>query len=144
MWAVKAGATGDISLKPRETSNEHIAWFRPDAGPHFASGVVDQDRLFVFTPHGGELRCFDAKSGTDIYQQRLPRAGDFKSSPWVCGGKLFGLDESGSTFVIEAGPEFKLLGVNRLDELCWATPAVAHDSIFIRTVEHLYCLRAPP
>jgi outer membrane protein assembly factor BamB len=143
IWAVKAGASGDISLKPNETSNEHIAWFRPNAGPHFASAVICDERLFVVTPHGGELRCFDAMTGADLFQQRLPRAGDFKASPWTCDGKVFALDENGTTFVVAASGEFQLLATNHLDELCWATPAIADGAIFVRGVEHLFCVRRP-
>ena len=123
LWAVKAGALGDISLKGDEKSNADIAWFRPDAGPHFASAVVYDDLLYVFTPHSGELRCFDGKTGADVYQERLPGAGDFKSSPWVQDGKVCNVDENGVTFVVKAGREFKLLGKNDIGELCWSSPA---------------------
>jgi outer membrane protein assembly factor BamB len=142
MWAVKAGATGDISLKPGERSGAHIAWYRPDAGPHFASAVVTDGLLYVVTPHGGELRCYDANTGADVYQQRIPGAGDFKASPWAAGGKVFAVDENGTTFVIAAGPAFKCVAMNALDELTWSSPAPARGAIFIRSVEHLYCIRA--
>ncbi|MBI5759473.1 MAG: PQQ-binding-like beta-propeller repeat protein [Planctomycetales bacterium] len=141
MWAVKAGAFGDISLTAGETSNAHIAWSRTDAGPHFASAIVCNGLLFVFTPHGGQLRCFDAKTGSDVYQQRLPGAGDFKSSPWADDGRIFNLDENGTAFVVAAGREFKLLATNRLDELCWSSPAAGAGALFVRGVKHLYSIR---
>jgi outer membrane protein assembly factor BamB len=141
MWAVKAGASGDISLKSGATSNAHISWSRTDAGPHFASAIVCNDLLFLCTPHGGELRCFDAKTGADVFQQRLPGAGDFKASPWANDGQIFCLDENGKTFVVEAGRDFKLLGTNSLDELCWSSPAVAAGALLVRSVKHLYCIR---
>ncbi|MBV9125340.1 MAG: PQQ-binding-like beta-propeller repeat protein [Planctomycetes bacterium] len=141
MWAVKAGASGNLSLRPGETSNSGIAWYRPDAGPHFASAVVYQDLLYVFAPHQGTLECFDAKTGADVYQKRLPGAGDFKSSPWAYDGKIFNVDENGVTFVVQAGPEYRLLGRNDLNELCWASPAPAHGVLFLRGVEYLYCLK---
>jgi hypothetical protein len=41
--------------------------------------------------------------------------------------------------VIQAGPEFKLLGKNRLiDETTLATPAIARGSVFIRTATRLF------
>src|ERR1700722_13189160 len=33
VYAIKPGATGDITLKEGEKSNDHIAWFQPKAGP---------------------------------------------------------------------------------------------------------------
>ena len=42
------------------------------------------------------------------------------------------------TFVIQAGPEFAVLGRNSLDEMTLATPAVANGSIILRTASKLY------
>jgi outer membrane protein assembly factor BamB len=143
LWAVRAGAAGDISLKPGEKSNANVAWYRPDAGPHFASAVVHDGLLYVFPPHDGALRCFDAATGAEVYQKRLPGAKDFKASPWVADGKVFAVDETGATFVVKAGRTYQLLNKNDLDEMCWASPAPARGALFLRGVEHLYCIRAP-
>jgi len=53
---------------------------------------------------------------------------------------VFLLDEDGTTFVIEAGPEYKLLGRNSVKEMFWSTPNVAGDSVLLRSVDHLYCI----
>jgi outer membrane protein assembly factor BamB len=141
MWAVRAGATGDVTPKSGETSNEHVAWFRSDAGPHFASAVAHGGLLYVFPPHDGVLRCFDARTGADVYQKRLTGARDFKASPWAEGGKIFGTDVNGVTFVVKAGREFRLLGKSALEETCWSSPAPARGALFLRGVEHLYCIK---
>ncbi len=43
--------------------------------------------------------------------------------------------------MVQAGPEFKLLGKNPLNEMCWSSPAIAGDAIFLRTVDRLYCIQ---
>ena len=48
------------------------------------------------------------------------------------------LSEDGETFVIQAGPEYKLLARNSLNEMSLASPAVAGTSLFIRTASKLY------
>ena len=48
------------------------------------------------------------------------------------------MSEDGDTYVIQAGPEFKVLGKNSLNEMTLATPAVARGSLFIRTASKLY------
>ena len=48
------------------------------------------------------------------------------------------MSEDGDTFVIQAGPEFKILGKNSLDEMSMATPAVADGSLILRTANTLY------
>jgi hypothetical protein len=40
--------------------------------------------------------------------------------------------------VVQAGPEFKVIGKNTLNEMSMATPAVARGSLFIRTQSRLY------
>lgn len=42
--------------------------------------------------------------------------------------------------MIEAGPAFKVVGINRLDELCLASPAVADGKLLLRTASRLYCI----
>ena len=57
---------------------------------------------------------------------------------------MFALSEEGETFVIQAGPEYKVLGNNALDEMTMATPAVADGSLIIRTASHLYRISEQP
>ena len=141
MWAVKAGASGDISLKPGATTSDGVAWFRFGAGSHFSSAAADQESIYVFPPHGrGVLSCFDAKTGATIYEGELPGGQGFKASPCIGDAKIFCTDEAGTTFVVEAGPKFKLLGKNSLGEMSWASPAIAANAIFLRTTDHLFCI----
>ena len=56
-------------------------------------------------------------------------------------GKIFVLNEEGDTFVIRAGEEFELLGINRLDEFSMATPAMSGNRLLIRTKGTLYSIR---
>ena len=54
--------------------------------------------------------------------------GRFYASPWAYNGKIFLLNENGTTWVVEDGPEFKLIRQNSLgDDYAWATPAIARD-----------------
>ena len=56
-------------------------------------------------------------------------------------GKVFVLSEEGNTFVIEAGEEYRLLGINALDEFALASPAIVGDRLLIRTQSRLYSIR---
>ena len=100
-------------------------WFR-------ASRVSLLDRGF--------LVCHDARTGKQVYgRQRLSvDASGFAASPWAYNGKIFAVSEDGDTYVVQAGPQFKLLGKNSLDEMTMATPAVARGSLIIRTQSKLY------
>jgi hypothetical protein len=39
---------------------------------------------------------------------------------------------------VQAGPEYKLLGKDSLDEMCMATPAITRGNLIIRTASSLY------
>jgi outer membrane protein assembly factor BamB len=139
VYAVRAGARGDISLKAGETSNEYVAWYLPQGGPYNPSPIVFGDIYYTLLDRGF-LTAHDAKTGREIYgKQRLdPAAGAFTASPWAYNGKLFLLSEDGDAFVVQAGPEYKLLWKNSLDEMCMATPAIANGSLIMRTAGRVY------
>jgi outer membrane protein assembly factor BamB len=142
VFAIRPGATGDISLEASETKGEFIAWCQKKAGPYNPSPVVYDGRLYVLYDQGF-VACFDALSGEKIYgKQRIaPAASAFTSSLWAYDGKIFCLSEDGDTFVIRAGSEYELLRTNSLGELCMATPAIVEDGLIIRTEGHLLRIR---
>lgn len=139
VYAIKPGASGDISLKEGETSNQFIAWYQRQAGPYNPSPIIYGDLYYTLLDRGF-FTAHDAKTGKLVYdKQRIdPASGAFTSSPWAYNGKIFCLSEDGDTFVIQAGSEYKLVGKNSLDEMCMATPAIAKGSLIIRTATKLY------
>ena len=142
LYAVRPGASGDISVKAG-VANEWIAWHQPKGAGIHPSFLISDDRLYsVFD--AGFLSCYDAKTGKALYdRQRLDvGVGRFYASPWSYHGKIFLLNETGTTFVIEDGPQFKVLDTCVLEDPCWATPALARGSLFLRTYSKLYRLQA--
>ena len=78
-----------------------------------------------------------------VRRQRIAAdGGTFSASPWSYNGKIFAVNEDGDTFVIQAGPEFKVLGRNSLAEMTLASPAVANGSLIMRTATKLYRIGA--
>ncbi len=141
IWAVRPGASGDISLTDEQTTNEWIAWCQKQAAPYNPTTVVSDGLLYVLQDRGF-FTCHDALTGELVYdKQRLPVA-NFTSSPWVYGGHVFCLNEDGVTCVIRAGREYELLHTNTLadDDMCMATPAIAANRLLIRTAARIYCV----
>jgi outer membrane protein assembly factor BamB len=139
VYAVKPGAHGNVTLAAGETSNAGIAWYLPKAGPYNPSPLVYGDYYYTLLDQGF-LTAHEASTGKEVYgKQRIsPETSAFTASPWAANGKLFLLSEDGDTFVVQAGPEYKLVGKNSLDEMCMATPAIARGSIILRTASSLY------
>lgn len=143
VFAIKPGASGDITLKEGQTSNEFIAWSDRTAGPYNPSPLVYGDYFYVLFDFGF-LSCHDARTGKKLYDKeriRPDRQTAFTASPWAANGKIFALSEEGDTFVFQAGPAYKLLHKNSLDEMCMATPAIVGDRLLIRTLTKLYCFK---
>ena len=139
VYAIKPGASGDVTLEEGETSGEFIQWYQPKAGPYNTSPIVYRDFYYTLLDRGF-LTCHEARTGKEVYgKTRFPVGATFTASPWAYNGKIFCLSEDGDTYVVEAGPEFKLLQTNSLDELCMASPAVSQGKLFIRTASNLYC-----
>lgn len=142
IYAIKPGATGDISLGQGERSNPFIAWCDWKAAPYNPSTLVYDGRLYVLYDRG-LFGAYRAKDGTPLYErERVPNGTNFTSSPWAYDGKIFCLNEDGVTYVFRAGDRFEFLHSNRLaeDDMGMATPAIAGDRLIIRTSARVYCI----
>ena len=141
LFAVKPGASGDISLKSGETSNAFVAWFQPRAAAYTSSPLAYGGRVYAVNDNG-ILQVFDAKTGREIYKARVGGVGNtFSASPWTYGGRIFFLSEEGDTFVVNPGDAYDEVARNSLGEMAFASPAVTRDGLFIRTQSRLYKVR---
>jgi outer membrane protein assembly factor BamB len=141
LFAVKAGASGDITLKSGESSSAGVAWKVATGGASTPSPLVYDGYLYVLEDRGGVVTCYDAKTGDKKYKERISGARGFTSSPVGYGGKVFCLDEDGTTWVLKAGPKFEVVGENKLGEMAWSSPAASNGALYVRTADHLYCIR---
>ncbi len=143
VYAVRAGAAGDISLADGTTSNDYVVWSHPTLGSYNPSSLVYLDYHYTLLDRG-ILLCHDARTGAEVYpRQRVSPGGTlFTASPWAYNGRIFAISEDGDTYVMKAGPAFELLGTNALNEWTLATPAIAHGSLIVRTVSSLYRISA--
>ncbi len=138
--AIRSGASGDISLKEGETSNAFVVWSSQLRTFRVASPLLYEGCLYMLDQQRGQVRCYDAKTGKEHYNQRLEGTRGFTSSPWGNDGKVFCLDETGITVVLKAGPKLEVLATNKLDEMFWSSVAVMGEKLLLRGVDHLYCI----
>ena len=141
LFALRPGASGDISLKSGEQSNKYVVWTEARGGTYLATAVAYEGALYSVT-ETGILSRYEAKTGKVSYRTRIdPAATAFTSSPWAYNGKVFILDEEGRTFVVPAGEKFELQRTNVLQDMALATPAIARDRLLLRTEHRLYSIR---
>jgi outer membrane protein assembly factor BamB len=139
IYAVRPGASGDISPQDEQNRGEHLAWYHEFGGPYNPSSIAYGNYLYILYDRG-TVSCYEGTSGKIIYEGRrlADDAKAFTASPWANDGKLFFLSEDGDTFVVQAGPEFKVIARSALNEMCMATPAALRGSMLIRTLTRLY------
>ena len=136
--AIRPGGSGDVT-------GTHIAWQTPKGSPYIPSPLLYGDYLYIVNDMVGIATCYEAKTGKLMWQGRLAetRRESFSASPVGVDGKVFFTNDDGETFVLKAGLEFKLLGVNRLNERTLASPALVDGRWYFRTAAHLVCIVRP-
>jgi len=143
IFAIKPGASGDISLGDDETSNEWIQWSQKLAGPYNPTTVIYDDRLVVLYDFGF-IASYNPADGSEITpKKRIPQGKAFTSSPWGYAGKVFCLNEDGITYVMDSTDGLEILHKNKLaeDDMAMATPAIVGDRLLIRTAARMYSIR---
>lgn len=132
------GSTDLIALRPQGTGvldDKSILWRTHKSVPTRSSVIVN-DGLLYMTTDAGIATCLDAKTGKEVWRNRID--GQYSASPIFADGRIYFFSEDGTTTVLAAGREFKVLARNKLPDGFMATPAVAGDSFFLRTRTTLY------
>src|SRR5258708_11917 len=132
-FALKAGGSGDIT-------ESHMLWKKTKGLPYIASAIVYRGQ-HVMVKDGGIVIAYDAETGNLIYQERIAAAGRYYASPVAANGHLYFTSlENGIVTVVKAGADKPVVAAqnSELGERCPATPAIAGDTLYIRTAAHLY------
>src|SRR5262249_16403552 len=140
IYAIKAGATGDISLKKDETSSQYVAWSMQRGGTYMPTPIVYGEYLYTCANHG-IIACYNFKTGERLYQQRIgENTGSYSASPVAANGKIFLLRGDGGKFVGKAGSKYELRAPNPMGEVLMATPAISDGMIFVRGQHHVFAI----
>jgi outer membrane protein assembly factor BamB len=116
-------------------------WASNQSAADVSSPVFYRGRLFTMSSTG-VLVCYDADSGKIIWRKRVGSGpGVFYASLVAADGKIYATKSDGTTYVIAADDEFRLLATPGLDEETFASPAFGAGCLFMRTVAALYCIR---
>jgi outer membrane protein assembly factor BamB len=122
-----------------ELVESDVAWTRDRNLPYVPTPVAFGEHLFLWGDNGA-VSCLKLNSGEEIWVERV--GGDYSGSPVCVDGKLYCIAQDGTVAVIEAGPQYKLLGKTELGEGSHSTPAISGGRMFLRGFEHLFCLKA--
>ena len=137
VYAVRAGARGDISLPEGKSSSEAIAWSHDRDGTYISTPIVYRDQLYTLN-NNGVLTAYAADRGERLFRARVGGGGAFSASPVAADGRLYMANEDGDVVVVQAGREYVELARNSMGEVIMATPAISDGVIVVRTLGHIW------
>jgi len=114
-----------------------VVWENFEYLPDVSSPVAYKDYVF-FTTSYGDMVCINQKDGAVLWHHEFDNG--FYGSPVIADGKLYAIDRTGTTSIVEAGKEFKLTGQSSIGEKSDCTPAFANGMMYIRGYKNLYCI----
>lgn len=107
-------------------------------GAPYVSSLLYYDGLLYMANERGIVSVADAANGSSLWKDRFESI--FSASPVAAGGHVYITNEEGTTYVLAAGRDKKIVAENRIGERTLASLAIAGGQIFLRTDEHLYCI----
>jgi outer membrane protein assembly factor BamB len=132
LLAVQPMGVGDVT-------DTHVSWSARRSIPTIPSPLIVDDLLFMVSDQGF-ASCLEAKTGRELWRERLGARGYHWPSPLYADGRIYFSGEKGIVSVISAARDFQLLAENKFDASFIASPAIAGNSIILRSLTHLYCV----
>ncbi len=134
LHAIRLGeAKGDIA------GTDAIAWQYDRDTPYVPSPLLYQGQLYMLKSNNGIVTAFEAKSGEKLYgPERLEAVPNVYASPTGAGGRVYIVGREGGAAVLQAGPEFKVLATNKLEDGFDASPVVVGNELYLRGQKYLY------
>jgi outer membrane protein assembly factor BamB len=140
IFAIRTDASGDLERPEPGKSSKHVAWHNGQVGVYMQTLLVN-DGIVYGCRDGGILVAFDAKTGEQLYKERVGTGGaGFTASIVAADGKLYVTSEEGDVYIVKLGPKFERVGMSPLNEICMATPAISEGVLFFRTRGHVVAI----
>jgi len=139
LFAIRAGAEGDVSVPADARSGQSLAWRTEPGGPYTTTPLAYRDLLYAVRDEG-LLGVYDLKTGALVYRERTGTT--HSASPVASDGKVYLAGEDGQLLVLRAGRAFELIARVDMGETVFATPAISRGTMYVRTCGQLYAISA--
>lgn len=131
--SIRGGGRGDVT-------KTHMVWNLDNKSPsNIASPLIYDGRLFV-VKKGGISASFNVSDGSEVWsKKRIRNFGNYYASPVAAAGRVYVPGENGNIVVLKSGPALEILERNDVGDSIIATPAIANNRFYVRTLNKLYC-----
>lgn len=130
--AVDPSGEGDVTAT-------HVKWTVGGLNECIGSPIVVGEHV-VRLQSGGVVRVWKAADGSETDKQRFDKLGSSWASPIADGNGRIYFANGGRSYVVQSGPQLKVLALNDLGDPNHASPAVSDGRLFIAGLKHLYCI----
>ena len=131
--AIRGGGEGDV------TDTHLIYNLHYQTPSNIASPLAYAGRLLM-VKKGGISAAFNLEDGSTVWmKKRIRNFGNYYASPIAAGGRIYIPGENGKIVVLHSGSEPEVLARNDVGDSLVATPAIADDCIYVRTLNKIYC-----
>lgn len=137
-FALRSGGKGDVT-------HSHMIWKQTKGLPYVPSAILYGGQ-YVMVKDGGIVTAYDAATGDEVYQKRAAASGSYYASPVAANGHIYFTSlADGAITVLKAGTKKpEVVAENPpLGERVAATPAIADNTLYVRTAGHLYAFANP-
>ncbi len=130
--AVDPAGQGDVTAT-------HLKWKSDAAQSDLSSPVIVGGHVYRLSGHN--LVCMDLATGGEVYSRALAGASEWASPIVTPEGRIY-CATAGKSYVIQAGPDGKIVATSDLGDPNHASPAVSEGRIYLRGMRFLYCIGA--
>lgn len=136
-YVVKPGGKGDVT-------ESNMVWHAGRNGGRDLPSPAAVGDYVLISSMSGVITCYDAKTGEEIYADRLGEPFPVSGSPLVANGLVYFTSEAGETVVVKPGPKLDIVSRNPIGaaegEIFRATLSPIQGQIFTRSQNVVYCI----
>jgi outer membrane protein assembly factor BamB len=139
-----AGGRGSrlVAIRPPSVPDQkpEIAYVLKKNVPYVPTPLPFGDMLFLISD-GGIASCLKTATGEVLWRERLE--GNYFASPVLVDERACIVSQEGEVRILSITKEkMEVLGLSKLGEKTYNTPAISPKSIFFRTYSTIHCLNA--
>ncbi|MEM7014707.1 MAG: PQQ-binding-like beta-propeller repeat protein [Verrucomicrobiota bacterium] len=136
-YVVKPGGKGDVT-------ESNMVWHSRRNGGRDLPGPAVVGDCVLISSMSGVITCYDAKTGEELYADRLGEPFPVSGSPLVANGLVYFTSETGETVVVKPGKELDIVSRNPIGaaagEIFRATLSPIQGQLFTRSQNMVYCI----
>jgi outer membrane protein assembly factor BamB len=131
-FCVDASGSGDVSAT-------HMKWTVNMVPEGLSSPTIVGKHVYRLH-NSATLKCWELETGKLVYAEKMQGLSTMWASPIADpAGRLF-FANGGKSYVIQTGPEFRVLAANDLGDGNHPSPAVAKGRMFLAGLKNLWCI----